>query len=44
MSPYTKYPGGAAEQKKFLEKEGHKIVKKGKNFVVADFEKHLWKA
>ena len=44
MSPYTKYPGGAAEQKKFLEKEGHEIVKKGINFVVADFEKHLWKA
>ena len=43
MSPYTKYPGGAAAQKKFLEKERHKIVKKGKNFVVADFEKHLGK-
>lgn len=43
MSPYRKYPGGAAAQKKLLEKEGHEIVKRGKYFVVADFEKHLWK-
>jgi hypothetical protein len=44
MSPYTKYSGGAAAQKIFLEKEEHKIVKKGKYFIVADFEKYLWKA
>ncbi|HUT02695.1 MAG TPA: hypothetical protein VM163_02250 [bacterium] len=32
----------AAEgQKKLLEKEGHKVIAKGKKSVVADFEKHL---
>jgi len=36
-----KYPGGAESQKKLLEKEGHKVVKKGKKFVVEDFEKVL---
>ena len=36
-----KYPGGVAGQKKLLEKEGQKIIKKGKNLVVADFEKKL---
>jgi len=36
-----KYPGGVEAQKKLLEKEGHKIIQKGKNYVVADFEKHL---
>jgi alkylated DNA nucleotide flippase Atl1 len=38
-----KYPGGAEAQKKLLEKEGHKIVKKGKKYVVADYEKSLIK-
>lgn len=38
-----KYPGGAEGQKNLLEKEGHKIIKKGKNYIVADFEKHLVK-
>lgn len=33
-----KYPGGVEGQKKLLEKEGHKIVSKGKKFVVEDFE------
>ncbi|MFA5031602.1 MAG: hypothetical protein WC614_01150 [bacterium] len=36
-----KYPGGVEGQKKLLEKEGHKVVKKGKNYIVADFEKYL---
>jgi len=36
-----KYPGGAEAQRKLLEKEGHKVIQKGKNYVVADFEKHL---
>jgi alkylated DNA nucleotide flippase Atl1 len=36
-----KYPGGIEKQKELLEKEGHKIIQKGKKYVVADFEKHL---
>lgn len=27
-----KYPGGVENQKKLLEKEGHKIIQKGKSF------------
>lgn len=38
-----KYPGGAASQKKLLEKEGHKIMAKGKNFVVLNYENSLAK-
>ena len=38
-----KYPGGVMGQKKLLEKEKHKVTKKGKKYVVADFEKHLLK-
>jgi len=38
-----KYPGGTEYQKKLLEKEGHKIIQKGKKYVVADFEKYLVK-
>ena len=36
-----KYPGGVQDQKKLLEKEGHRVVPKGKNYVVADYEKSL---
>jgi len=36
-----KYPGGVEIQRRFLEKEGHKIIQKGKNFVVVDYEKSL---
>jgi alkylated DNA nucleotide flippase Atl1 len=36
-----KYPGGIEKQKELLEKEGHKIIQKGKKYVVADFEKYL---
>jgi len=38
-----KYPGGLEAQKKLLEKEGHKVVQKGKKSVVVEFEKHLAK-
>lgn len=38
-----KYPGGAEAQKKLLEKEGHQIIKKGKKYIVADYEKSLMK-
>ena len=36
-----KYPGGVDAQKKLLEKEGHKVVQKGKKYVVVDYEKSL---
>ncbi len=36
-----KYPGGVETQKRLLEGEGHKIIQKGKNYLVADFEKCL---
>jgi alkylated DNA nucleotide flippase Atl1 len=39
-----KYPGGVAGQKKLLEKEGHRVVKKGKKYVVEDYEKSLVRA
>jgi hypothetical protein len=38
-----KFPGGAAKQKKLLEDEGHRIIPKGKRYVVVDFEKYLVK-
>ena len=36
-----KYPGGVEGQKKLLEREGHKVVQKGKNYIVVDYEKSL---
>ena len=36
-----KYPGGIAGLKKRLQAEGHRIIKKGKRYFVADFEKCL---
>lgn len=36
-----KYPGGISNLKKRLAAEGHKVIKKGKRYVVADFEKVL---
>ncbi|MEM2873410.1 MAG: MGMT family protein [Nitrososphaerales archaeon] len=36
-----KYPGGAEAHKKLLEKEGFKIIQKGRKFVVDDYEKYL---
>ena len=40
-----KYPGGIAALTKRLEREGHRVVQKGKRVLVADFEKSLvkWK-
>jgi len=38
-----KYPGGVEAQKKLLEKEGHKVVQKGKKFIVFNYEKSLVK-
>jgi hypothetical protein len=38
-----KYPGGIKNQKKLLEKEGHKIIKKGKKYIIANYEKLLIK-
>ena len=38
-----KYPGGEQRQKKLLEKEGHRVVKKGKKYKVLEFEKSLQK-
>jgi len=37
----AKYPGGVEGQKKLLEREGHKVVQKGKKCIVADYEKTL---
>jgi alkylated DNA nucleotide flippase Atl1 len=39
-----KYPGGIPELKDRLEAEGHRIVKKGKRYLVADFQKALVKS
>jgi len=36
-----KYPGGVEAQKKLLEKEGHKVVQKGKKYNVVNYEKSL---
>jgi hypothetical protein len=38
-----KYPGGIPALKRRLQDEGHKIVKRGKRFLVSDFEKALVK-
>jgi len=38
-----KYPGGELGQRKLLEKEGHKVIKKGAKYVVVDYEKELVK-
>jgi len=36
-----KYPGGQEGHKKLLEQEGHKVVQKGKKYLVQDFQKYL---
>jgi hypothetical protein len=38
-----KYPGGAIDHKKLLEKEGFKIIQKGKKYFVENYEKYLVK-
>ena len=37
-----KYPGGAESHKRLLEKEGFRILQKGRRFVVDDYEKYLF--
>src|SRR5437870_399229 len=37
----AKYPGGIAALKRKLVAEGHRVVKQGSRFLVADFEKKL---
>ena len=34
-----KYPGGVESQKKLLEKAGHRVIQKGKRYIVADYQK-----
>jgi len=36
-----KYPGGIPALKKLLAAEGHRVVKKGSKFLVADFDRKL---
>jgi alkylated DNA nucleotide flippase Atl1 len=36
-----KYPGGQEAHKNLLEKEGHKVIQKGKLFLVQDFQKYI---
>lgn len=36
-----KYPGGINNQKKLLQSEGHKVIQKGKNYIVENYEKQL---
>jgi hypothetical protein len=36
-----KYPGGQEEHKRLLEQEGHRVLQKGRDFFVQDFQKYL---
>lgn len=36
-----KYPGGVENHRKLLEKEGHKVIQKGKKYRVIDFDRYL---
>jgi 6-O-methylguanine DNA methyltransferase, DNA binding domain len=36
-----KYPGGIAELKRKLSAEGHRVIQKGKHFVVSEFQNRL---
>ncbi len=38
-----KYPGGVANLKRRLAAEGHRVIQKGRRFLVADFEQSLQK-
>jgi len=38
-----KYPGGIEEQKRYLEAEGHKVIKKGKHLIVDNYDKYIMK-
>ena len=37
-----KFPGAPNFQKKMLEKEGHRVFKKGENYIVQDYEKAIF--
>jgi alkylated DNA nucleotide flippase Atl1 len=34
-----RYPGGVKAQKRLLEREGHRVIQKGRRYLVADYEK-----
>jgi alkylated DNA nucleotide flippase Atl1 len=36
-----KYPGGIEDQKARLESEGHRVIRKGKKYLVEEYKKHL---
>ncbi len=38
-----KYPGGVERHKHLLEQEGFRILRKGKKYIVNDFEKYLYR-
>ncbi len=38
-----KYPGGIERQKELLEEEGHKVIPRGRKYVVADYKKSMMK-
>jgi alkylated DNA nucleotide flippase Atl1 len=38
-----KYPGGIEDQKKHLESEGHRVIQKGKKYLVENYKKYLIK-
>jgi alkylated DNA nucleotide flippase Atl1 len=38
-----KYPGGIEDQKKRLESEGHRVIQKGKKYLVENYKKYLIK-
>ena len=38
-----KYPGGIEDQKARLESEGHRVIQKGKKYLVENYEKSLIK-
>ena len=37
----AKYPGGQEAHKRMLEQEGHRVLQKGRKFLIQDFQKHL---
>jgi alkylated DNA nucleotide flippase Atl1 len=37
-----KYPGGTEEQRRLLEKEGHQVIRKGKRYLVIDYQDKLF--
>ncbi len=39
-----KYPGGIAAQMKLLESEGHRIIQKGRKYIVEDHQRSLMKS